>query len=119
MLKGYRWLAPVMLALGVGISAPACSGALFSAHVNFGQDVHQRAYDEGYRQGVNHGRDDAQHRRSAAYDRDKEYRNADRGYRREDGDRDGYRDAFREGFRAGYEEAFRQARDADDRDRRR
>ena len=119
MSRRYRWLPLMLLTFAVGIAAPACTGALFSAHIDLGRSPQQRAYDEGYRQGVEHGRDDARHRRSSAYDRDREYRNADRGYHREDGDRDTYREAFRQGFRTGYEEAFTQARDADDRDRNR
>ena len=119
MLKRYRWLPPMLLAVGVWIATPACAGLIVSTRGPYGQNVQRRAYDEGYRKGVERGRDDARQRRQESYERDKEYRNGDRGYRREDGDRNAYREVFRQGFRTGYTEAFRQQRDVDDRNRRR
>ncbi len=120
MLKKYRWLAPMLLALGVWIATPACAERIHSGRGNYRRDVQRRAYEEGHRKGFDSGRDDARHGRSQPYERYKEYRNADGGYRRDDGDRDTYRERFRQGFRDGYTEAFKQQRrDADDRDRRR
>jgi hypothetical protein len=119
MLKSYRLLPVMLLVLGAWIATPACAGRIFVARGDARHNVQQHAYDEGYRRGLDRGRDDARHRRALEYERHNEYRNSDGGYRREDGNRDAYREVFRQGFRAGYTEAFRQQRDAGDRDRRR
>lgn len=119
MLKSYRWARPMLLALGVWIATPACAGRIFSTRGSHGQNVQQRAYNEGHRKGLDRGRDDARQRRPMSYDRYNEYRAGDGGYHRDDGDRDAYREAFQQGFRAGYTEAFMQQRDTDDRGRRR
>ena len=118
MMKCTRWLAPVLLALGVLVAAPACAVRLSSTR-GYSQNVSGRAYNEGHQKGFDRGRDDLRHGRSPSYERDNEYRKGDRGYRREDGDHDAYRDAFRQGFSAGYGEAFNPRRDAEDRGRRR
>jgi hypothetical protein len=119
MLKSYRWLPPVLLALGVWTATPGCAARITAGRTVYGQNIPRRAFDEGRRKGLDRGRDDERHGRRQSYEQDKEYRNGDRGYRRDDGDRDTYREAFREGFRAGYAEAFNQRRDRDDRVRRR
>jgi len=121
MLKNYRWLAAMLLTLGVWIATPGCAARITSGRSEYRQNVqHGRAFDEGRRKGLDRGRDDARHgRQQRSYDQNKEYRDADGGYRRDDGDRDAYREVFREGFRTGYTEAFNQGRDQGDRDRRR
>jgi hypothetical protein len=119
MLKNYRWLPAMLLTLGVGIATPGCATRITAGRGEYRQNVQRRAFDEGHRKGVDRGRDDARHGRQRAYEQDKDYRNGDGGYRRDDGDRDAYRDVFRQGFRTGYAEAFDQRRDQDDRGRRR
>jgi len=119
MLKDYRWLPAMLLTVGVWIATPGCAAPIASGRADYGQNVRRRAFDEGHRKGFDRGRDDARHGRQRAYEQDKEYRNGDGGYRRDDGDRDRYRDLFRQGFRAGYAEAFDQRRDQDVRGRRR
>jgi hypothetical protein len=120
MSKSYRWLPPVLLALGVWTATPGCA-ARIAAGPGRGEyrNIQRRAFDEGHRKGFDRGRDDARHGRARSYEQYKEYRNGDGGYRREYGDREVYREVFRQGFRAGYAEAFNQRRDQDDRDRRR
>jgi hypothetical protein len=119
MPKQYRWLVPVLFAIGVWVGTPACAVSLQSTRGDYRQSVQRRAYEEGHLKGFDRGRGDARHGRPQPYDRYKEYRSADGGYRRDDGDRDTYRGVFRQGFRDGYTQAFNQRREADDRDRRR
>jgi flagellar biosynthesis/type III secretory pathway protein FliH len=70
-------------------------------------DARRAAYDNGYREGLKEGEKDA--RRGDRFDfRDEgAFRDGDRGYRRQFGDRDRYRQAFRSGFSDGYSEAYR------------
>jgi len=73
--------------------------------------IERRAYDTGYRQGLDRGRDDARRGRVFSIERHDEYRDADSGYRRDEGiSRDQYRQMYRDGFRAGYAESFQQLR---------
>ena len=121
MSRARRVLPAALLAAGVLVSAPACSAGIYTTTRGGSYvDLGRRAYENGYRQGLGEGRDDARHRRPVSLDRHDEYRNAERGYRRGDGDRDPYRVGFRRGFEAGYRDAFnRFARDyGRDRDRR-
>jgi hypothetical protein len=115
MLKNYRWLPPVLLAIGVLVATPACVASIHSARIDYRQGVQQRAYEQGHRKGFDRGRDDARHGRPQQYEQYKEYRNADDGYRRDDGDRDSYRGVFRQGFRDGYAQAFKERGDRNDR----
>jgi hypothetical protein len=119
MFKNYRWLPSVLLAIGVFVATPACVASIHSARIDYRQGVQQRAYEQGHRKGFDRGRDDVSHGRPQQYERYKEYRNADNGYRRDDGDRDIYRGVFRQGFRDGYVQAFKERREGDDRNRRR
>jgi hypothetical protein len=63
-------------------------------------------YDAGYRDGARAGGDDARDGRAFEYQRHRDYRSADRGYRSRDGRRDAYADQYRSGFVAGYRDAF-------------
>ena len=113
MSQARRVLPAALIAAGLLISAPACSAGIYTTTRSGPYvDIGRRAYDNGYRRGLEEGRDDARHRRSSSLERHGEYRNAERGYRRGDGERDPYRQGFRRGFEAGYREAFdRFARD--------
>lgn len=70
-------------------------------------DVYRIAQENGYRDGVRQGQDDANRRRRYDYNDDSRYRDASSGYRSEYGNRDAYRNAYREGFRRGYDEGYR------------
>jgi hypothetical protein len=70
-------------------------------------DVYRIAQENGYRDGVRQGQDDANRRRRYDYNDDSRYRDASSGYRSEYGNRDAYRQAYREGFARGYEDGFR------------
>lgn len=73
-------------------------------------NVNSVAYDTGYRDGVEKGREDAN--RNNSYDpvRHSWYRSGDRGYNSRYGTKDSYKLTYRDGFEAGYEQSFRQLR---------
>jgi hypothetical protein len=72
----------------------------------YAREIERRAYDKGYREGLDEGRDDARHNRDYAPSRHREYRNADDGYHRDYGDREFYRGVYRRGFDIGYRESY-------------
>jgi hypothetical protein len=111
-MKAIQCATGILLAAGLLVTAPGCAATVgYGGYVGYDRydrgDFERRAYTQGYRNGLEHGRADAQHRRSFDYRRQGDFRNADRGYGRRDGDREAYRDAFRRGFVAGYNEAYR------------
>jgi hypothetical protein len=113
MSRTNRLLAAGILSVGVLTAAPACASGSYASYG--GQrdyrDFERVAYDNGYREGLRHGRDDGEHRRDFRVDRDGDYRHADDGYRREYGDKEFYRRAFRRGYETGYREGYgREAR---------
>jgi hypothetical protein len=131
MTKTSRYLPAVLLLAVVSLAAPACAAQTYGYGYPRGgrdggvyaRDLERRAYDNGYREGLEEGRNDARHDRNYSYQRHDEYRDADDGYRRGDGDREFYRRSYRQGFQAGYNEAYnrngryRDNRDYRDRDR--
>ena len=69
-------------------------------------EVRRTAYDQGYREGVKRGEQDARRGDRFGYEDEREFRRADKGYHRRLGDRERYRQVFRDGFAAGYSDAF-------------
>ena len=65
------------------------------------------AYDNGVRDGVEKGREDANGRDRFDPRRHRWYRDAERGYNSRYGSREQYRDEYRRGFLAGYEQGYR------------
>ena len=61
------------------------------------------AFDNGYNDGQDKGREDARDRDSYDPNRHRRYRNADRGYEGRYGSKDEYREIYRDGFLAGYD----------------
>jgi len=108
MFSPFRHLSALALAAGVGVVTPACAAPLYQSRGVYSQPFERRAYDNGRREGFARGRDDARSGRQFSYARDASYRNADRGYRRQDGNLDAYRRTFRQGFQDGYSEGFNQ-----------
>jgi len=101
-----------LLALGVWTSMPAC------ASTGYRQDraerrVERRAYDNGFRDGVRAGRDDARHRERFDPVGARRYRQGDHDYDRRYGSRDDYRREYRAGFEQGYSQGYRQYRGRD------
>jgi hypothetical protein len=107
-------LPALLLLAGVSIAAPACaaqtygyprSGGVYDRG-GYARETERRAYDNGFRQGLEEGRNDARRNRDYSYQRHNEYRDADNGYHRGDGDREFYRRSYRQGFQAGYNDAY-------------
>ena len=73
-----------------------------------GRNFRSVAYNNGFSDGYERGLDDA--RDGDRYDliRDRRYRSADHGYRRQYGDRQYYKNIYRDGFRAGYDQGYRE-----------
>jgi hypothetical protein len=73
-------------------------------------NVNSVAYDSGYRDGLEKGREDAN--RNNSYDpvRHSWYRSGDRGYNSRYGTKDSYKLTYRDGFEAGYDQSYRQLR---------
>jgi hypothetical protein len=67
-------------------------------------------YDNGYRDGLEKGREDAGDRDSYDPVRHGWYRSGDRGYNSRYGSRDAYKLTYRDGFEAGYDRAYRSLR---------
>ena len=67
-------------------------------------------YDNGYRDGLEKGREDA--RDNDSYDpvRHSWYRSGNRGYNSRYGTKDSYKLTYRDGFEAGYDQAYRSSR---------
>jgi hypothetical protein len=109
VLKAYRYVP----ALVVGAIVIAAAGPAFAAQARFysyqrdygGFD--RRAYDNGYREGLEHGAEDVRRGRDFEYARHDDYRDADDSYSRSSGDKQTYRRIFRQGYVAGYTEGYR------------
>ncbi|MES1255355.1 MAG: hypothetical protein ABUS56_07105 [Acidobacteriota bacterium] len=102
-----RHARAVLLALLITTTAVACGPRTYPVRSGpaYG-GVQRRGYDNGYGVGLDRGRDDRRHGRPFALERHGEYRDADRGFRRGDGERAVYREAFRHGFEDGYRAGF-------------
>lgn len=74
---------------------------------NSGYGYNSVPYDNGFRDGLEKGREDAQDRDSYDPVRHSWYRSGDRGYNSRYGTKDSYKLAYRDGFEAGYEQAYR------------
>jgi hypothetical protein len=112
-MKAYAYFATCLFVTGLLVVTPACAsqGYLYwSPDRSYSMDIQRRAYDEGYRAGLNRGRNDARGGRAFDYVRHGDYRDADRGYRSSFGNRAFYGGMFRRGFVAGYTQAYRSTR---------
>ena len=77
---------------------------------NRGYGYNSVPYDNGYRDGLEKGREDARDHDSFDPVRHSWYRSGDRGYNNRYGTRDSYKLAYRDGFEAGYDQAYRASR---------
>ena len=69
-------------------------------------EVRRIAYDQGYREGLNKGQQDARRGQRHDYRNEREFERADRGYNRSFGDRERYRQIFRDGYARGYSDSY-------------
>jgi hypothetical protein len=110
MTKAFRYLPALLLAGGVAFASPACAAQIYGSGYPrdgaYGRDLERRAYDNGFREGVEEGQNDARRNRDFSPQRHSEYRDADQGYHRDYGDREYYRRSYRQGFEAGYRESY-------------
>jgi hypothetical protein len=109
MRSNLRYLTAALGAAAlVAIAAPAQAQVWGSngRWGTYGNDSRSIAYNNGYQEGLRHGEEAVRDRRGFDLEREKDYRKADEGYRREYGSKDLYRDEFRRGFAAGYQEAY-------------
>lgn len=67
----------------------------------------QAAFDRGYREGIDKGRDDREDRHAYDPRGEKWYHQGDRGYKREYGPKEQYKAEYRDGFLRGYDEGYR------------
>ena len=105
MLRIVR-LVPAALLLAAGFASTACASQVYGQRGGGYRNVDQRAYDNGYRDGVREGTNDARRGRNYSIHRHDEYRNADEGYRRARADRGSYQRSYRQGFQTGYNEGY-------------
>ena len=73
-------------------------------------DARQVAYDNGYREGLREGERDVRRGDRFEFRDEGTFRDGDKGYRRQFGDRERYRQMFRRGYAEGYEAAYQQWR---------
>jgi len=66
------------------------------------------AEENGYRTGLDRGRDDGRDGRSSNPNNSEHYRDGDSGYHSEFGSREAYKQTYRAAFRRGYSEGYRQ-----------
>lgn len=75
---------------------------------NRGYGYNSVPYDNGYRDGLEKGREDARDRDSYDPVRHSWYRNGERGYNSRYGTKESYKLTYRDGFEAGYEQGYRE-----------
>jgi hypothetical protein len=108
MLSRYRYFPALLLVAGVWIATPACAAQTYGYRDRgYARELERRAYDNGFREGLQEGQNDARRGHDFSYERHNEFRDADQGFRRGDGDRDLYRRSYRQGFETGYGEAYK------------
>jgi hypothetical protein len=71
------------------------------------RDTNAPAFQNGYRDGMTKGREDAEDRDRFDVNRHSWYRSANRGYESRDGRRSDYQRIYKQGFEAGYAEGYR------------
>jgi hypothetical protein len=109
-MNASRYLPALLMFAGIASATPACAaqsyGYGYPSRGAYGQDIERRAYDNGYREGLEQGNNDARHNRAFSMERHSEFRDADNGYHRGEGDINFYRRSYRQGFEVGYRESF-------------
>ena len=89
---------------------PRVSGGILGRDDRYGRDARyggNPAFQNGYRDGLTKGREDAEDGDRYDINRHSWYRSANRGYENEYGTRYEYIDRYRRGFEAGYAEGYR------------
>jgi hypothetical protein len=116
MSKMTRYLPALLLAGGVALASPACAARIYDRGYPRGGYPSAREVDgsvaarNGYRDGLDAGRDDARHRGRFDPVRARRYREGDHDYDRRYGSRDEYKREYRSAFERGYRDGFERAR---------
>lgn len=114
MATAHRYLAAALLAVSVGVTMPACAsygqtyprGGYPTQYPARGA-YRSPAFDIGYRDGFEVGRDDARDREPYDPVRSRRYRSADHGYDYRFGPREAYKREYRAAFERGYADGYR------------
>ena len=116
------FLAPVFALAALGVTAAANAQSTGASAQSIGwidnnrgayardrqsyYDSRRAAYDNGFREGARQGEKDGRKRDRFAYQDEKTFQRADKGYHREFGDLERYRQSFRSGYAAGYSQGY-------------
>ncbi len=108
------YLVPVLAAAAIASSATAQAQSVWSngdrpAYTDDRQsfyDSRRAAYDNGFREGLKQGEKDGRKNQVFAYQDERTFQRADKGYHREYGSIDRYRQSFRSGYSAGYSDGY-------------
>ena len=115
MTKVNRYLPALLLAGGIALASPACAARIYdTGYPRAGYPPARDAYASvaarnGYRDGIEAGRDDARHRERFDPVRARRYREGDHDYDRRYGSRDEYKREYRAAFERGYREGYERA----------
>jgi hypothetical protein len=113
MTKTLRFFPALALAAGVALASPACAARIYdNGYPRAGYAPPPRAAyvslaeRNGYRDGVEEGRNDARHRGRFDPVRAKRYREGDHDYDRRYGPREEYKREYRAAFERGYRDGY-------------
>jgi hypothetical protein len=103
--------ALAVAALSLSVSARAQSAGWPDAdRLGYAQrsyaDARRAAYDNGFREGLRQGENDGRRNNVFAFQDERTYQRADKGYHREFGPLERYRTSFRSGYSAGYSDGY-------------
>lgn len=102
-----RRLSFLSFAAAILIASSACATSRAPQAVWVPDDDYQAVgFENGYRRGFERGADDATAGRGYGFRNERDYRNADWGYRERLGPRGQYRQAFRDGYERGYADGY-------------
>jgi hypothetical protein len=105
----------LILTAGVALASPACAARIYDTGPRAGYPPPpppraayvSAAARNGYRDGIDAGRNDARHRERFDPVRARRYREGDHDYDRRYGPRDDYKREYRSAFERGYEDGYR------------
>ena len=107
------FLVPVFAAAVVGLAPSASAQAIWgdTSRAEYCErqsysDSRRAAYDNGFREGAKQGEKDGRKRDVFAYQDERTFQRADKGYSRDFGDIERYRQSFRSGYAAGYSDSY-------------
>jgi len=111
MTKTLRFFPALALAAGVALASPACAARIYDTGYRAGYPPPRAAYvslaeRNGYRDGIEEGRNDARHHERFDPVRTRRYRDGDHDYDRRFGPRDDYRRDYRAAFERGYRDGY-------------